>query len=222
MDLVLAMDLRHNLVVHGQSGQRETYKPLDWGCSPTAEPIGFVKTIAPKYIYVADLDRIGGTGSHDRIVRQCAASVAGCYVDRGSRSPDDLLEGYHVQNVIGTETAGSDLSRYRDGILSLDLKGGRVIPSGRDPVEMLKEANGWKFSGCIVLNIAAVGTGSGPDPALLEALRSAYHRKLFWGGGVASPADLEALADAGFDGAIVATALHRKTIPVSIRRGRVC
>jgi len=40
MELVLAMDLRRNLVVHGKSGLRATYKPLDWGLSPTAEPVG--------------------------------------------------------------------------------------------------------------------------------------------------------------------------------------
>ena len=64
MELILAMDLRHNLVVHGKSGQRASYKPLDWGCSPTAEPVGFVKAIASRNIYIADLDRIEGTGSH--------------------------------------------------------------------------------------------------------------------------------------------------------------
>ena len=60
MELVLAMDLRRNLVVHGKSGLRATYKPLDWGLSPTAEPVGFVQAIAPKFLYIADLDRIEG------------------------------------------------------------------------------------------------------------------------------------------------------------------
>jgi len=223
MDLILAMDLKENLVVHGKSGHRESYKPLDWGLSPTAEPAKFVRAVAPRYIYIADLDRIEGTGSHDRIVRDCASLAGRCYVDRGSRSPGDILEGYHICNIIGTETGGEDLGRYTGGFLSLDLKGGRVIPSGREPVAMLREANAWKFEGCIILNIAAVGTKSGLDPILLEAMRSAYHRKLFWGGGVASPRDLELLCDAGFDGAIIATALHHGAIPLAwIRRGRVC
>jgi phosphoribosylformimino-5-aminoimidazole carboxamide ribotide isomerase len=223
MELVLAMDLKKNLVVHGKSGHRESYKPLDWGCSPTADPIGFVKAIAPKYIYIADLDRIGGDGSHDPVVRECARNVAACYVDRGCRSPVDLLDGYHIRNIVGTETGGSDLSRYAGGFLSLDLKGGRVIPDNRDPVDLLRQANGWKFEGCIILNIGAVGTESGLDRKALETMRAAYHRKLFWGGGVATASDLEALCDAGFDGAIIATALHHGKIPlVWIRRGRMC
>ncbi|MCK9579442.1 MAG: HisA/HisF-related TIM barrel protein [Methanoregula sp.] len=223
MELVLAMDLKHNLVVHGKSGHRDTYKPLDWGCSPTADPVGFVRTIAPKNIYIADLDRIEGTGSHDKVVRECARNVRACYVDRGCRSPDDLLGGYHIRNIIGTETCGDDLAQYGGGFLSLDMKGGRVIPSGRDPVDFLKRANGWKFEGCIILNIGAVGTGTGMNKETLETMRAAYHRQLFWGGGVGTVADLTMLKDSGFDGVIIATALHHGKIPLAwIRRGRVC
>jgi phosphoribosylformimino-5-aminoimidazole carboxamide ribotide isomerase len=223
MELILAMDLKGNLVVHGKSGQREGYKPLDWGCSPTAEPVGFVRAIRPRSIYIADLDRIEGTGAHDTVVRECARQVSACYVDRGCRSPDDLLEGYHIKNIVGTETGGADLSRYGGGFLSLDMKNGLVIPENRDPVEVLRQANGWKFEGCILLNISAVGTEAGLDPRNLEAMRTAYHRKLFWGGGVASTEDLGMLCDAGFDGAIIATALHRGAIPPAwIRRGRMC
>ncbi|MDD1693955.1 MAG: nickel transporter [Methanoregula sp.] len=223
MELILAMDLKKNLVVHGKSGQRETYKPLDWGCSPTADPLGFVRAIQPKSIYIADLDRIEGSGSHDTIVRQCAQQVSACYVDRGCRSPDDLLAGYHIVNIVGTETGGDNLSQYGGGFLSLDIKHGRVIPAGRDPVDVLRQANGWKFDGCILLNISAVGTETGINPDALAKMRSAYHRKLFYGGGVATVADLEMLSDAGIDGAIIATALHHGAVPVEwIRRGRMC
>jgi phosphoribosylformimino-5-aminoimidazole carboxamide ribotide isomerase len=223
MDLILAMDLKEKFVVHGKSGHRETYKPLVWGRSPTADPVGFVKAIAPKYIYIADLDRIEGVGSHDQIVRECACNVSACYVDRGCRLPDDLLGGYHIRNIVGTETGGDDLSRYTGGFLSLDIKGDRVIPSGSDPIDFLKQANSWKFEGCIILNIGAVGTETGLNMKTLETMRAAYHRKLFWGGGVGSVTDLYALRDAGFSGAIIATALHHGKIPLAwIRRGKIC
>ncbi len=223
MELVLAMDLRHNLVVHGKSGQRASYKPLDWGCSPTAEPVGFVKAIRPRSLYIADLDRIEGTGTHDDIIRQCASHTGRCYVDRGCRAPDDMLDGYHLVNVVGTETSGDDLSRYGTGFLSLDIKDGSVIPSGCDPVEMLRQANGWKFDGCIILNIGAVGTETGIDREVLEKMRAAYHRKLLYGGGVGTIADLQVLSDAGIDGAIIATALHHGSVPLDwIRRGNCC
>ena len=157
MELVLAMDLRRNMVVHGKSGLRATYKPLDWGLSPTAEPVGFVKAIAPKYLYIADLDRIEGTGSHDAMVRTCAGLVERCYVDRGTRSPSDMLAGPHIKNIIGTETGAADLSRYHGGYLSVDVIDGKVIPSGDSPEAVLRAARDWNFNGCIILNLGFVG-----------------------------------------------------------------
>jgi phosphoribosylformimino-5-aminoimidazole carboxamide ribotide isomerase len=223
MELVLAMDLRRNMVVHGKSGLRTTYKPLDWGCSPTAEPLGYVQALAPKYLYIADLDRIEGTGSHDAIIEKCADEVDCCYVDRGCTSPGDMLEGRTVVNIVGTETGGSDLSQYPCGFLSLDVKEGKVIPSGADPVQLLGAAQHWKFSGIIILNIGAVGTERGIDPYPLERWRAAYDGRLFYGGGVATIRDLETISRAGFDGTIISTALHRGAVPLEwIRRGCCC
>ena len=223
MKLILAMDLRQNLVVHGKSGQREDYKPLDWGFSPTAEPVSFVKIIRPKYLYIADLDRIEGTGSHDFIIQKCAEKVRCCYVDRGCHSPDDMLEGEHIMNVVGTETGGSDLSQYHGGFLSIDIKAGLVIPSMRDPLEVAASAQDWDFDGCILLNVSAVGTESGIDQAMLEKIRGAYNGQLFYGGGIATPADIEKIRETGLDGAVISTAFHRGIVPVEwLRRGWCC
>ena len=223
MELVLAMDLRQNLVVHGKSGKRETYKPLDWGYSPTADPLEYLDFIRPELLYIADLDRIERTGSHDAVVSQCAERVSCCYVDRGCRSPDDMLTGDHIKNIIGTETGGADLLRYRGGYLSLDVKGDRVIPSGKTPEAFLADARDWHFDGCIILNLSAVGTESGIDGAKLATLRAAWDERLLYGGGVATVYDLETICAAGFDGAIIATALHRGAVPIEwIRRGTCC
>jgi phosphoribosylformimino-5-aminoimidazole carboxamide ribotide isomerase len=223
MRLILAMDLQQNMVVHGMAGRRSEYRPLDWGLSPTADPAGFVRAIRPRFIYMADLDRIEGTGSHDETVRECARIVDCCCIDRGCRSPLDLLDGDHIINIVGTETGGSDLSGYHNCYLSVDVKDGRVIPSGGDPVAFLESAQDLDFSGCILLNISGVGTGSGIPPANLAEMRQAYDGQLLYGGGVASADDLSVINDAGFDGAIVATALHKGKIPVEwIRRGSVC
>ncbi|MDD1695361.1 MAG: nickel transporter [Methanoregula sp.] len=223
MKLFLAMDLRQNQVVHGKGGQRESYKPLDWGCSPTAEPLGFVTAIRPRFLYIADLDRIEGTGSHDTVVRQLAQQVGCCYVDRGCHSPSDLLEGKNIVNVVGTETAGNHLSGYRGGILSIDIKDGKVIPRGNDPLDVLASARHWDFDGCIILNVSAVGTQGGIDRKLIKKMRNAFNRRLYYGGGVATREDLEIISSSGFDGAIISTALHKGIIPIEwIRRGSCC
>ena len=220
MDLVLAMDLKGGRVVHGKRGERSTYRPLDWGLSATAEPVPYLGVIRPALLYIADLDRIGGTGSHDREIRACARMVRRCFVDRGCRNPGDLLSGDNITNVIGTETAGTSLSVYPSGILSIDTRDGRVIPGGRDPASVLREAADLRFEGCLILDLGSVGTERGLSPEKLAGYRAAYPGYLLFGGGVAGQRDLDLLAAEGFDGAVVATALHRGSIPLdAVRRG---
>lgn len=222
MDLVLAMDLKEGSVVHGRKGDRGKYRPLTWGISPTADPAGYLAVMQPRFLYIADLDRIAGTGSHDAAIASCARMVECCYVDRGCRSPDDLLAGEHIVNVVGTETAG-DLSRYQGGMLSIDIRDGLALPKKRKPADVLSEAEDLPFDSCLVLDISAVGTRGGLSPSVLKELRDASQKKLFYGGGVRDTGDLDSLASAGFDGAIVATAVHRGAIPHElIRSGCWC
>jgi phosphoribosylformimino-5-aminoimidazole carboxamide ribotide isomerase len=223
MELVLAMDLKAGLVVHGEKGNRSGYLPLTWGASPVADPVGFLGYIRPASLYIADLDRISGTGSHDEVIRECNPLVGHCYADRGCRGPDDMMDLPHFENVIGTETCGNDLQSYRGGYLSIDMKDGAVIPSGTDPVEFLSLVSSFDFAGCILLDISAVGTSGGLPVKDLSRFREAYTGKLLWGGGVASIGDLRTLLQAGFDGAIIATALHKGKIPLDlIREGELC
>ncbi|HTY52513.1 MAG TPA: HisA/HisF-related TIM barrel protein [Methanomicrobiales archaeon] len=222
MDLILALDLMGGNVVHGAKGERATYRPLRLPGVPSPAPEEVVSALSPKYLYIADLDRIMGSGEHDRAIRVCSRLVGRSYVDRGIRSPADFLGGENLVNIVGTETGGADLGRYPGGFLSVDVKGGRVIPRGEDPREILSMAGDWAFEGCIFLNLGNVGTGAGL-PADLGELRAACEQRLFYGGGVGSVEDLERLRDAGFDGAIVATGVHRGTIPLEwVRRGSPC
>jgi phosphoribosylformimino-5-aminoimidazole carboxamide ribotide isomerase len=220
MELVLAIDLKGGLVVHGASGKREEYRPLDWGLSPSAEPFAFVGSIRPRHLYIADLDRIAGTGDHDEVTGRLAGLLDKCLVDRGCRFPEDRHPCPVVMNVIGTETAGPDLAGYQGGFLSVDVRSGRTVPAGEAPEEVLRRAEGLAFDGCILLDISAVGTSRGLNPERLEDIRAAYSGYLLYGGGVSSPRDLDLLDDEGFDGAIIATALHRGAVPAeAIRRG---
>ena len=222
MDLILALDLMKGRVVHGARGQRETYRPLILPGVPSSDPVDLVSVLSPRYLYVADLDRIGGSGDHAGSIRACSRLVGRCYVDRGIRSPGDFLDGENVVNIVGTETGGRNLRGYPGGFLSVDVRDGRVIPGGEDPLEVLSGAGDWAFEGCIFLNLGMVGTGGGL-PRDLEDIRAACGKTLFYGGGVGSVKDLERLRDAGFDGAIVATSVHEGRIPVEwVRRGSFC
>jgi phosphoribosylformimino-5-aminoimidazole carboxamide ribotide isomerase len=61
----------------------------------------------------------------------------------------------------------------------------------------------------IVMTLAHVGSGAGPDVERLAAVRaSAPGHKIYAAGGVRDVNDLIALARAGITGALVATSLH--------------
>ncbi|MDD1728848.1 MAG: nickel transporter [Methanospirillum sp.] len=223
MDLILAADLKSGRIVHGKSGRRDEYRPISTPLASTAEPIRYLQEIRPRYLYVADLDRITGVGSHDSLVPALSELVGTLFLDRGCRSPDDVLVCPRVINIIGTETVGSDLSKFSGGFLSVDMKDGKVIPDGGDPLMVLQAADRSKFDGCILLDIGGVGTRRGLDSLFLDRCRVSYSGKLFWGGGVAGMEDLATLSSCGFDGAIIATALHTGRVPVDlIRSGYLC
>jgi len=223
MELICAMDLKGGQVVHGRAGRRSEYAPLTWGISPTAEPRGYIEAVRPRSVYIADLDRIAGLGSHDGTVLGLADLVSRCYIDRGCRGPHDMLDAPFIENVIGTETAGGDLSDFSGGYLSVDVKDGGVLPGGEAPELILSRAEEWGFSGCIFLHISAVGEESGIDRAEADWIRSATDLPLLYGGGIRDCTDLETLAAAGYDGTIIATAIHTGKVPLDlIRRGLFC
>lgn len=221
MDLILAVDLKAGLVVHGVSGKRKSYRPLTWGLSPSAEPGEYVEALSPRYLYIADLDRITGAGDHTAQIMACSALVDACYVDRGCRNPSEYLNIPGIIDIAATETTYSTLQKYPGGYLSIDMKDERVLPTGEHPRDLLKKACEWNFSGAIILNIGAVGTGRGLNESLLAGMKELFEKPLLYGGGVATPGDLDTLAKLGFDGAIIATAIHRGNIPLAdLRRGR--
>ena len=72
----------------------------------------------------------------------------------------------------------------------------------------------------IVLDLARVGSGAGPDVALVRELSARFPElELLAGGGVRDAADLRALAEAGAAGALVATAVHSGALGRDALRG---
>lgn len=102
----------------------------------------------------------------------------------------------------------------RRAVFSLDLKNGRPLvadPALRSlhPIAIAELAAECGFGTIIVLDLARVGMGTGPDLAMLRELRRALPRvELASGGGIRDAADLQRLADAGADAALVGSALH--------------
>jgi uncharacterized protein related to proFAR isomerase len=153
----------------------------------------------------------------------CGAVV---WLDAGIATPDDARHALHLgatRVVVGLETLPSwraleeicHLVGHAHVSFSLDLRDGAPVSSlqlvsGRTRPETIVElAAAAGVSSVIVLELARVGTNAGPDIEMIEAVRRAVPAvDLFAGGGVRGPEDLHRLANAGCDGALVATALH--------------
>jgi phosphoribosylformimino-5-aminoimidazole carboxamide ribotide isomerase len=99
--------------------------------------------------------------------------------------------------------------------LSIDLRAGRPLAADArwrqaSPLEIAEEALRRGVRSLIVLDLACVGEGRGPGVGpLCSAIRRLDDQiELVAGGGVRGTDDLHALAEAGCDAALVASALH--------------
>jgi phosphoribosylformimino-5-aminoimidazole carboxamide ribotide isomerase len=224
MRVVPVIDLKDGTAVHAVRGERERYRPLRG--DPVSLARRFRAELGLDELYVADLDAIAGAGGNDAVIR-ALASESRAMVDGGVCEPDrarELLElGVH-RVVVGTETlTGPDaldrlLAEVPELVLSIDLRDGRALSpdprlAGRPALDAVARLHRAALREVIVLDLARVGSGAGPDTGLIAQIHAAFpDLQLLAGGGVRDAADLRALGDAGAAGALVATALHRGVI----------
>ena len=218
MELIPVLDLQGGVVVRARLGRRQDYRPIETPLSPTSEPIDVMRgllTIHPfAAAYVADLDAIAGHGDHNAALaalrRDCAISL---WVDNGTADPGAarrFLGTGMGRLVIGSETQ-RDLGLVREFAddarvaLSLDFRGDRFL----GPPALLADPAQWP-SRVIVMSLARIGGGAGPDLDRLKAIRTAAGpgRWVYAAGGVRDAHDLTMLAQAGINGALVASCLH--------------
>jgi len=224
--IVLALDLLGGLVVHARRGERDGYLPLNrtfpqFGACTLHEVF---KHYDLREAYVADLDRITGTGDN---LKQVSEVSGACRVmlDYGVRRAADLdaLSSLDVVGVLGTETCPCEQMREAASLMecsaSIDVKDGKVLaPDGanRDVVEWATLLDELPLRDVLLLDLRRVGAEGGPDLELAETAAASTGHPLLVGGGVRGVEDLEALEAVGAAGAIVATAAHRGAIPAEM------
>jgi len=220
MDIIPVIDVRHGVAVHARRGQRSEYRPLRTPLAPGSEPLaiarGYLSLFPFQTLYVADLDGIEGRGRHVELSRQLAEGLPGVsiWIDDGNAAKDPAA-GARVMSVVGSESLSTtdDMKRLRDAepdryVLSLDFRGEGFV----GPPALLEDAAYWPER-VIVMTLARVGAGAGPDVQRVEGIvERAGARRVYAAGGVRNLGDLEALRAAGAAGALVATALHAGTI----------
>jgi phosphoribosylformimino-5-aminoimidazole carboxamide ribotide isomerase len=209
-------------VVHAQKGDRASYRPLESPLAPTSDPVAVVRGLLSVYpfptLYVADLDAIQNSGDNFPALRRIRAEFPALqmWVDNGAAAPaaiEALADADLGASVIGSESQHDSavIAQYRDSsriVLSLDFRGDAF----QGPAEILAEPALWPRR-VIVMTLARVGSGAGPDLKGFAAIRSiAGGRDIYAAGGVRDAADLSALKAAGASGALIATALHERRI----------
>jgi phosphoribosylformimino-5-aminoimidazole carboxamide ribotide isomerase len=222
--LIGVVDLLAGRAVHARAGDRTAYAPVravDGDAGALARH--FVRTLGVRELYVADLGAILHGEPQPDAVRAVIAAGAPVWLDAAVTDVDGARAARTLgaaSVVVGLETlpsfvalrAACDAVGGAHVAFSLDLRDGAPLagPSiaAHDPSTIAARAADAGAGAIIVLDLARVGTGAGLDLALLARVRAAApHVVLLAGGGVRGEADLTTLADAGCDGALVASAL---------------
>ncbi len=230
MQVIPVLDLKGGKAVHAVRGERERYAPVEGvlgsGHDPVALARAFRDRLGLQTCYVADLDAIAGRQGNTDLLRALVGLGLTLWVDAGVSRPEQAqaLARLGVEMVIvGTETLPSaDHLRQLAAdfppdrlVLSVDRKGGALLapPDIKTPQHVMALAAELGIRRVILLDLAHVGAAAGPPLDLLTSLRPLFPDLAFYvGGGVRHRADLDALAQAGAAGALVATALHRGTL----------
>jgi len=232
MRVLGVLDLLAGRAVHARAGQRDRYEPVRRAAGVVID--GDAVALARAYrhlgvseLYAADLDAILRRPRQDALVAALSELGPPLWLDAGAGSVADArrdLELAAAVVVVGLETmpsydalaeicasAGGDRVAF-----SLDLRAGEPVVAseasgirGEPPHVVAARAAAAGVGALIVIDLARVGMGTGIDLALIARVREAVPGlTLLAGGGVRGADELARLADAGCDGALVATALH--------------
>jgi len=225
---VFVLDLFNGSAVHALRGEREKYRPIQEMSKivVTSDPLSILDLLRPKEVYVADLDRITGSGDNLDLIGEIGKK-AEMMADVGISSVEELeFLPRPCKPVLGTETGSFDLikeaSLKREVVVSIDLFRGAVLardPALRvSPLDLIRRLNPLPLKEIILLSLDRVGTSAGLDEIFLRKAAGLSAHPLLLGGGVKDASDLDRLEDLGIAGALVATAVHRGTIPLEAIR----
>jgi HisA/HisF family protein len=232
MNIIPVLDLRGGVVVRARMGERHRYQPIASPLSPTSDPVDVLRGLLSVHpfttFYLADLDAIEATGGNEPVLHRLRAEFPALtlWVDNGvadvaaakrwldaglghlvigSESQKDMAL---LRYLVGQDCMNQDRTDHDRIVLSLDFRGDAF----QGPDEILAKPALWPRR-VIVMTLARVGSGAGPDLKRLAAIQSiAGGREIYAAGGVRDAADLRALKAAGVAGALIATALHERRI----------
>jgi HisA/HisF family protein len=217
--VIPVIDLKDGLVVHARGGDRAHYRPIVTPHGAANDPVVLARALLAvtqsPVLYIADLDAIEGDGNHFELCRDLADALpaAELWIDAGFANVTDCAFWLPLGAtlVIGSESLGTmdnwhELrATYGESlVLSLDFAAAGL----RGPTELLAAPELWPQR-IVAMSLDRVGAEGGPDLSRVATLvGGAGSRAVYGAGGVRTESDLDALAGAGAQGALIATALH--------------
>jgi len=227
MQVIPVIDLMGNLVVRARLGDREAYRPIETPLSPTPDPVdvvsGLMKQAPFPILYIADLDAIRGQGDNGAALMRLRLEFpqVAFWIDNGAADSAavDAVRPFG-EAVLGSESQRdlALIAAEQDALLSLDFRGNQFV----GPREIWNRPDFWPQR-VIVMTLARVGAGGGPDLARIASVRVlAGARQIYAAGGLRDARDLAELKKAGVAGVLVASALHDGTLrpeDLNLRRG---
>ena len=233
MRIIPVIDLRDGKAVHGTGGERARYELVESSILPVrgdamALAHAYARVLGSGELYVADLDALRGDAPQ-YATHRAFARVSRCWIDAGVRTVEEacaLIDVGADRVVAGLETlpdfavlrALVDRLGADRVVFSLDLRDGTPVTTvdamrGMRASEIARRAVDAGCETVIALDLARVGRAAGADEATIAELRASLPGvELIAGGGVRDRSDLDRLAAAGANGALVATAVHRGAI----------
>ena len=218
----------HGQVVQAIQGQRQHYRAIQSQLTDSHALLDVITAILQVYafdcLYIADLNAITGQQemlNHLPLIKQAMTQFPTLqwWVDAGLNSTEALkpwLDG-GIRPIIASETL-VDMEIYQamremaaHSILSLDF----FQDGFHGPDRLLTETNLWSQP-TILMSLPKVGANQGPDVEKISALKQQLpEQAIYAAGGVRHGADIQALAYAGADGVLIASALHQKQLTAS-------
>ena len=227
--VVFVLDIFNGKVVHAVKGEREKYRSIhEFSCvCSNSEPLYIVNELTPREVYIADLNRLRGTGNNDEIIKKMGWK-AKSMLDLGALTMDDVHLGQELAQsvVLGTETATENLleeacSFYPRTInFSIDILGGKILTNEAEfqipPIKLVKMLNSYDINDLIILELSNVGTSSGINTNFLKEVVDHSNHNIILGGGIRNMKDISLLKDIGLEGVLVATSVHNGSIPLDM------
>ncbi|MFO1003389.1 MAG: HisA/HisF-related TIM barrel protein [Planctomycetaceae bacterium] len=230
MRIIPVIDIRNGVAVRAVAGERGRYQPVSSRLTDSIEPAEVLRALRQAFhcdtCYVADLDAIEGRPRNRCTLAEMARTGARLIVDAGVVSPEDAheLQDCGAGRIVLASESLPRLDQLRSFVelfgskslvFSIDLKHGQLRLadpqySSTNPEVLIAHIVEAGIEQIIVLDLAAVGTGTGISTLSLceQSKRCWPDLQIISGGGVHSGACLLKAQAAGLDGLLIASALH--------------